>query len=150
MKYAKSLRYGGILVCAVECTHESYTRLGLICDNCGSPVYFNAGAERQNHKRKLKSGEVVDVKGADIESYFCHFQAKGIEQEFAVCELRVKSLKPQDVQKRAIASKNQRLKKFQQHFWKVLKFNAKMATVEEDIEFAETPASQLVIEIVED
>ncbi len=57
MEYAASIKYGGQLFSAKDCTHGDFLNLGLICPNCKGPVTY-----REAHTRRKSSGETVPVR----------------------------------------------------------------------------------------
>ena len=140
MKYAASMRYAGMLVDAIDADYTSYKRLGLLCPNCHAPVFLVSGSDRQDSTRTIVDKTTgfkkqVPVTGASVEAHFSHFRDVS-EEQVKQCELRVKSLKPSEFQKRSIAARNQRERFFRSHFWKILEMGYKMERWEEDVSFA--------------
>jgi hypothetical protein len=117
---ASSIRYGGLLVDASECSYESFKQLGLLCPICKRPVFLVQEACREAHTRKLKTGISTAVKESSVPAHFSHFQDVS-KEEIEQCEL--KSSKITQVQREVIASKarGQRLKVLQRRLWQMLK-----------------------------
>lgn len=69
MRYAESIRYGGQLIEAQDCDHDSYKMLGLLCPECKSPVFL-----RTKHERLIKG------KYHPVEPTFSHFKAVDASQ----------------------------------------------------------------------
>ncbi len=116
MEYAASIRYGGQLFSAKECTHGDFLNLGLICPNCKAPVTY-----REAHTRRKSSGESVPVR-----AQFAH-RANTNPVLVKECEARVARYSPKELSGRANRAKNQRLKLLHQWFWKIfLTYNIHM------------------------
>ena len=112
MRYAKSIKHGGMLVEASDCDHSSYVKLGLCCPFCGNPVFLSKGRDFKGSKKR---------KAYKTAAYFSHF--KGVEAE--ECELRSTSEgKARYAESRAKA-KQQRLSKFQSAIAFILELNPK-------------------------
>lgn len=78
MRYAKSLKFMGILIDAVDATYTSYLDWRLVCPICGQPVFKVGGASRKPHMRKCpKSGKTVAVRGCEVAPAFSHFTTEG-------------------------------------------------------------------------
>lgn len=120
MRYCKSLLYGGVLVDAQNANYEDYARLLLRCPNpqCGVPVHLVAAKHREEHTRVApKSKAIVLVKEHDVPAYWSHFD--GIESE--TCELRVRQITQQDIERVRTQARNQRLRVFQRRFWQIVR-----------------------------
>jgi hypothetical protein len=117
---ASSIRYGGLLVEASECSYESFKQLGLLCPICKRPVFLVQESCREAHTRKLKTGISTAVKESSVPAHFSHFQDVS-KEEIEQCEL--KSSKITQVQREVTASKarGQRLKVLQRRLWQMLK-----------------------------
>lgn len=128
MRFAASIKYGGQLIEAVDCDYNSYKHLGLLCPECKNPVFL-----REGHTRTApKSRETVRVDAA-----FAHFKAQDPAIVLA-CENRVAHYDRKELEKRATAARNQRLKLLQRWFWDIfwrrLELDQNFQNVEE-IEF---------------
>lgn len=109
MKYAASIRYGGQLIDVLDCDHNSYKHLGLLCPECKNPVFL-----REGHMRTApKSKEVIKVEAA-----FAHFRAQDPAQVLA-CENRVAGYDRRELERKALVARNQRLKLLQRWFWEI-------------------------------
>lgn len=109
MQFAASIRYGGQLIKAADADYNSYRHLGLICPECKNPVFVRA----EHTRTATKSGESIKVGQS-----FAHFKAKDPAQVLA-CENRVAAYNRQDLEKKASAAKNQRLKLLHRWFWDI-------------------------------
>lgn len=105
MKFAKSMRYGGELINAMECDYDSYLNLGVVCPECHESLYLRAGGERVSPKGKPYK----------IGAHWCH--RKGTPEQIAGCELRVNGYTEQDRARIAAQARGQRLKLLQRWFW---------------------------------
>lgn len=109
MKYAASIKYGGQLIDVLDADHNSYKHLGLLCPECKNPVFL-----REGHRRTApKSKEIIEVDAA-----FAHFKAQDPAIALA-CEKRVARYDRKELEKRATAARNQRLKLLQRWFWDI-------------------------------
>lgn len=109
VKYAASIKYGGQLIDVLDCDHNSYKHLGLLCPECKNPVFL-----REGHSRTApKSKELIKVEAA-----FAHFKAQDPAQVLA-CENRVAVYDRALLEKRAAAARNQRLKLLHRWFWQI-------------------------------
>ncbi|MBD1878348.1 hypothetical protein [Coleofasciculus sp. FACHB-T130] len=111
MKYASSIRYGGELVAASDCTYQDYKQLGLLCPECKEPVFLRAGSTF------FRQGKEVLVN-----PHFAHFSFSDPALVQA-CENRVAKYDAHEVQRRAAIAKGQRLKILQRWFWDIFKKN---------------------------
>jgi hypothetical protein len=117
MRYASSLLYGGALVDSQGATYQDYSKLLLRCPFCGEPVFLSAAKYRTEHARLApKSKKIVLVKGHDVSASFAHFPGIASEK----CEFKALGIKQSDIKKSIARGKNQRLKFFQNRFWKIL------------------------------
>lgn len=116
MEYAASIRYGGQLFSAKDCTHGDFLNLGLICPDCKDSVFY-----REAHNRGISSGKTVPVR-----AQFVHRPDTNpllVKQ----CEARVAKYDSKELSRRAKRAKNQRLKLLHQWFWKIfLTYNTNM------------------------
>lgn len=124
MKYASSIRYGGLLIAAPDCDYESFRNLGLTCMCCHESVFLVAGYHKPQHQREY-NGKVITVAAFDAQPYFSHRPDKD-KKELAGCELRSQQITDKELQRNAIASKSQRIKLFNAHLWKILKLCYKL------------------------
>lgn len=77
MQLASSLRYGGLLVKAVDCDHEAYRNLGLVCPNCHESVFMV-----QEHIRYFEETD----KTVKVIQHFSHRKDKSAQaMPAAVC-----------------------------------------------------------------
>jgi hypothetical protein len=108
MKLASSIRYGGQLVAAEECSYDDFLLLGLHCPECQEPVIFRAAYQRQ-----LPNGKVVKLNAA-----FVH--RKAIDPATArLCNLRVSRYGKVEIESRASIARGQREKLLKTWFWEV-------------------------------
>lgn len=103
MRYAKSIRYGGLWVDAQRADYQSYLNFALNCPYCGAPVYVNKGRSFSGSKK---------LKAYKTQSYFAHFQ--GVDA--TTCELRSKSSGKVSYGKSQALAKQQRKQKLEQLF----------------------------------
>ncbi len=97
MQSAISLYFDGPIQ-AQHCNYLSYRDFGLLCPECGSPVFLASG---------------------DIQTpHFRHFKAK--DNESSYCKYRVSSPQLLPRQTGGFDHHKQREKSFRQHFWKLL------------------------------
>ena len=109
VKYAASIKYGGQLIDVADADHNSYKHLGLLCPECKNPVFL-----REGHTRTApKSKELIKVEAA-----FAQFKATDPAQVLA-CENRVAGYDRKELEKRAVAARNQRLKLLHRWFWDI-------------------------------
>lgn len=105
MKFAKSMRYGGELINAMECDYDSYLHLGVVCPECHESLFLRAGGDRVSPKGKAYK----------VGAHWCH--RKGTPEQIAACELRVNGYTEQDRARIAAQARGQRLKLLQRWFW---------------------------------
>lgn len=110
MQLSASIRYGGLLVNASDCSYEDYKNLGLVCPNCHESVFLIQGHDRHYSKTN---------KTITVAQHFNHRENKSA-QAIALCELRVKQISAAEIKRRENASKNQRLRLFNRHLWNIL------------------------------
>ena len=112
VRYASSIKHGGMQVEASECDHSSYVKLGLCCPFCGNPVFLSKGRDFKGSKKR---------KAYKTAAYFCHF--KGVNA--SECELRSTTEgKARYTESRAKA-KQQRLSKFRSAIALIWQLNPK-------------------------
>lgn len=108
MKYAKSMKYGGELINAMECDYDSWFTLGVVCPECDESLYLRAGGHRISSKGKPYK----------VGAHWCHRQ--GTPEQVASCEKRVNNYTEKEKAKISAQAKGQRLKLLQRWFWKVV------------------------------
>lgn len=106
MKFASSIRYGGQLVAAEECTYDDFLLLGLHCPECQEPVIL-----RTAYQRQLSSGKIVKLNAA-----FAHRKALDPAAD-NLCNLRVSRYGKAEIESRASSAKGQREKLLSMWFW---------------------------------
>jgi hypothetical protein len=107
MLKSSSMFYGGLIVPAEKCDHDSYKTLGLVCPICHNAVYYV-----QNHTRTVKG------KQSNVPAHFAHFE--GDKEAIATCELRVSQITQEQEKKAENKAKNQRLKILRSRLWTIL------------------------------
>jgi len=108
MKLASSIRYGGQLVAAEECSYDDFLLLGLHCPECQEPVIL-----RTAYQRQLPNGKIVKLNAA-----FVH--RKAIDPVTAkLCNLRVSRYGKAEIESRASSARGQREKLLNMWFWEV-------------------------------
>ncbi|MDZ4876155.1 MAG: hypothetical protein CLLPBCKN_005575 [Chroococcidiopsis cubana SAG 39.79] len=108
MKLASSIRYGGQLVAAEECSYDDFLLLGLHCPECQEPVIL-----RNTYQRQLQNGKIVNISAA-----FVH--RKAIDPATAqLCHLRVSRYDKTEIEHRASIARGQREKLLNMWFWEV-------------------------------
>ena len=108
MKLASSIRYGGQLVAAEECSHDDFLLLGLHCPECQEPVIL-----RTAYQRQLPNGKVVKLNAA-----FVHRKATD-PITAKLCNLRVSRYDKAEIESRASIARGQREKLLNMWFWEV-------------------------------
>lgn len=117
MKYASSLRYGGMLTDASSASYTDYKYLQLVCPCCKSPVYLVGEQKREAHSRvSPKSKKIISVSECVVGMHFSHFRG-ATETQAQQCELRVSRFNQSDFKRFETRARQQMLKKFQRHFW---------------------------------
>lgn len=112
MQLASSIYLGGQLVSAEDANYESYKELGLICPSCKSAVFFQKSYIRN-------AGSLLETK---VRSQFKHFKA--IDATLVkLCEARVAKYNQKEINKQVAKAKNQRLRTFQNYFWKLFEMH---------------------------
>ena len=105
---------GGSLIESSEATHETCKRLGLVCPLCSESVFFRAGYTRT---LTLKNGE---IKIQEVEPIFSHYKTE--QSTDYNCENRIVTKAGREqIEKFQIEAKNQRLKLYNKHLWKMYK-----------------------------
>ncbi len=117
MQYASSLLYGGSLMDAANgSTYEDYKRLLLVCPHCKNPVFLVNPQECRKAHQRIRNGKTVNVKQSkQIDSYWAHFP--GVDSD--ECERKAKTFSRKDRERIEANARNQRLKLFQRHFWRM-------------------------------
>lgn len=114
MEYASAIRFGGMLVAAPDCTYEHYLNRGLLCPCCKDPVFLRAGSSRTRGDASY-----------EVKAHFCHFPSKDAAL-VAECELRVKSMTPEEFKHLESQARGQRVRLLQRWFWSVIQKHPKM------------------------
>jgi len=120
MFYARSMKFGGLLVHSDECNQESFQSLGLLCPVCSKIVFWKCSVERSGYTNSAGT----KVKSAKIPAYFSHFPI-GVQEENTgeICEARVRKYDKLDLQKNRRKVAAQRRKDFENRILKMFKFN---------------------------
>jgi hypothetical protein len=119
MLCASSIRYGGLIVDAVDCDYNSFKELGLLCPICKRSVFLVASTARGAHSRKNKDGSITAVKSASVVSHFSHHKDVSA---FTVsdCELRSRQITIEQRERIASVARHQRLRTMQRWIWQML------------------------------
>jgi hypothetical protein len=133
MKTAASIRYGGMLIDALECDYTSFKHLGLLCPICKRTVFLVKESTRLASQRKTKDGSKIDVKAADIPAYFAHHPEVD-KNTVNDCELRSKQITVTERVYLEAKAHNQRQKILQAHLWRMIQTSPIGNDIEDDIE----------------
>lgn len=112
MLQAKSMYFGGDIVCAKECNYNSYVRLGLKCPFCNCAVFLRSASSR-----------IINGIEKPITAYFAHF-ASGSNDNWD-CEARAKTKAGgEEIERVKTEARNQRLKIYNDKLWQIIKDDA--------------------------
>ena len=128
MRYAKSLKYVGLLVSAQQVDYSAYKDLGLVCQHCSQPVFLVGSRHVSNElPRRTRNGKLKKFKPYITESYFALFNSDGE----ADCSLSKTAKISQPDSSHLLASqshgKSQRLKIFESRLQQILSLSPQLA-----------------------